>query len=732
MDNSRYEIFVGKVLDGRYKILELVGVGGMAFVLKAEDMVMNRIVAIKILNEEFNGDEQAEQRFINESKAVAMLSHKNIVNIYDVAIYPDMKYIVMEYLDGITLKEYLNYKGRLQWKEACYYICQILLALEHAHSKGVIHRDIKPQNIILLKNGEIKVTDFGIAKLPTGAPLTMTDKAIGTVYYISPEQAGGKTTDFYSDLYSVGVMLYECVTGSLPFVATSPITVAMMQINDAPRDPSEIEQKLPKGLVQIILKAMEKAPEDRFRSAHGMLRAMEQIVGDPEMIFDFAAIVEPEPEIEETATSSLTIEKPSEIVYVPETVIDETEETKQSSETPTPIPIRRRPPRRRRRRRKEKGGGLLSVIAGVTFAFVVVALVSGGILAYKVIKHIGSQPKDDYLEITVPELIGEVFDEEFEKELLEQKIRVLKITYTYNAEFADGEIISQSPLPDAIRKISREGEYVDVTLSVSLGKGSVVLPDLKYYDKREAESFLKKYNINVQKLYTQHDTILDGYVVSTSPEAGQVVNAGDIVYVYISQGQEVEMVKVPLLMGLTLEKAEIELDKVKLSLGEVKYEVTNELLDDGKIIFQAVSEGQKVAAYSTEINVTVAKYEEPVVSEPEISDESIADESVGDESLGDESVGDESVGDVPSVDESTDTPPADESTDIPPAEESTDTPPADESTDAPPAEESTDTPPAEESTDTPPAEESTDTPPAEESTETPPAEESEEVPNPWG
>ena len=720
MDNSRYEIFVGKVLDGRYKILELVGVGGMAFVLKAEDMVMNRIVAIKILNEEYNGDEQAEQRFINESKAVAMLSHKNIVNIYDVAIYPDMKYIVMEYLDGITLKEYLNYKGRLQWKEACYYICQILLALEHAHGKGVIHRDIKPQNIILLKNGEIKVTDFGIAKLPTGAPLTMTDKAIGTVYYISPEQAGGKTTDFYSDLYSVGVMLYECVTGSLPFVATSPITVAMMQINDAPRDPSEIEPELPKGLVQIILKAMEKAPEDRFRSAHGMLRAMEQVAGDPEMIFDFAAVVEPEPEIEETATSSLTIEKPSEIVYVPETVIDETEETKKTSETPTPVPLRRRPPRRRSRKRKEKKAGLLSIIAGVTFAFILVALVSGGVLAYKVIKHIGNQPKDDFIEITVPQLVGEVFDENFEAELLEQKIRILKITYTYNAEFADGEIISQSPLPDAIRKISREGEYVDVTLSVSLGKGSVVLPDLKYYDKREAESFLKKYNINVQKLYTQHDTILDGYVVSTSPEAGEVVNAGDIVYVYISQGQEVEMVKVPSLMGLTLEMADLELDKVKLSLGEIRYETTNEILDDGKIIFQAISEGQKVAAYSTEINVTVAKYEEPVVSEPDISDESIGDESIGDESIGDESIGDESIGDESIGDESI----GDESI----GDESI----GDESIGGENSDVSTETPPSDTSVEAPSDEESTETPLPEESTETPPAEESEEVPNPWG
>lgn len=695
MDNSRYEIFVGKVLDGRYKILELVGVGGMAFVLKAEDMVMNRIVAIKILNEEYNGDEQAEQRFINESKAVAMLSHKNIVNIYDVAIYPDMKYIVMEFLDGITLKEYLNYKGRLKWKEASYYICQILLALEHAHSKGVIHRDIKPQNIILLKNGEIKVTDFGIAKLPTGAPLTMTDKAIGTVYYISPEQAGGKTTDYYSDIYSVGVMLYECVTGSLPFVATSPITVAMMQINDAPRDPSEIEPELPKGLVQIILKAMEKAPENRFRSAHGMLRAVEQIAQSPDMVFAFDETTEPEQESEaQVGDSDIAIEKPSEITYVSENIIDETASKKKPSDELVPPPRRRRPPRRRKR--KEEKSGLLSIIAGVTFAFILVALVSGGILAYRVINHLNAQPKNEYIEITVPKLVGEIFDETFEQELLEQKIRVLKITYSYNAEYGAGEIISQSPLPDAIRKISREGEYVDVTLSVSLGKGSVVLPDLKYYDKREAESFLKKYNIEVQKLYTQHDTILDGYVVSTSPEAGEVVNAGDVVYLYISQGQEVEMVKVPKIMGLTLEKAQIELDKVNLSLGEVKYETTNEILDDGKIIFQAVSEGQKVAAYSTEINVTVARYEPPAISEPESSDESIGD------------IPDESIDVTP--DESTD----EGSTDVPPSDESTDVPSADESTDAPSADEST------------------DAPPADESASVPPVDESEEVPNPWG
>lgn len=277
--------YVGQVFDGRYKIEGTVGQGGMAVVFEATDLLTNRKVAVKMLKDSVAGNTQAIKRFIIESKAVAMLNHEHIVKVYDISVRGEHKYIVMEFLGGITLREYMKIKGVLSWRETVEFAEQILSALNHAHSKGVIHRDIKPQNIMLLEGGFVKVTDFGIAKIPKAETLTMADKAIGTVFYLSPEQAQSRKIDLRSDLYSLGVMMYEMVTGKMPFTAETPVAVIYQHISTPPVPPSQINPKIPIGLEQIILCAMEKNPENRYQSAVQMYRHLQRLKQDPSVVF---------------------------------------------------------------------------------------------------------------------------------------------------------------------------------------------------------------------------------------------------------------------------------------------------------------------------------------------------------------------------------------------------------------------------------------------------------------
>ena len=273
--------YTGKRLDGRYEIHELLGVGGMAVVYRAYDTIDDRMVAIKILKDEFSGNSEFLRRFRNESKAIAVLSHPNIVKVYDVSFGDRMQYIVMEYVDGITLKEYLDQQKEVRWKEAIHFTVQILRALQHAHEKGIVHRDIKPQNIMLLQDGTIKVMDFGIARFARSETRTITDKAIGSVHYIAPEQARGDLTDEKADIYSVGVMLYEMITGQLPFEADNAVSVAIMQLQANPTLPREINPEVPEGLQDITMKAMQKTPSQRYQSAAEMLRDIELFRRDP-------------------------------------------------------------------------------------------------------------------------------------------------------------------------------------------------------------------------------------------------------------------------------------------------------------------------------------------------------------------------------------------------------------------------------------------------------------------
>ena len=281
-----YRKYSGKVLNNRYRLEQPVGAGGMAVVFSAIDMETGRRVAVKMLRETAASDPQTLRRFINESRAVAMFNHNNIVKIYDISVDGPLKYIVMEYVDGMTLLDYLEFKKPIDWRDAVIYVDQVLRALDHAHMKGVIHRDIKPQNIMLLEGGYVKVMDFGIAKILDAQDQTLnTSAAIGTVYYISPEQARNKKVDCRSDIYSLGCMLYEMVTGERPFKAETPVAIALKQINEQPVPPSQINPKIPLGLEQIILCAMQKNPADRYQSASQMLRHIRQFENDPTIVF---------------------------------------------------------------------------------------------------------------------------------------------------------------------------------------------------------------------------------------------------------------------------------------------------------------------------------------------------------------------------------------------------------------------------------------------------------------
>ena len=282
------ENYVGKRLDGRYEIMEIIGVGGMAVVYKAFDNIDNRIVAVKILKDEYLTSEEFRRRFKNESKAIAVLSHPNIVKVFDVSYGDRLQYIVMEYVEGITLKEYIEQQGKVNIREAIYFVTQILRALQHAHDKGIVHRDIKPQNIMLISDGTIKVTDFGIARFSRSETKTMTDTAIGSVHYISPEQAKGSVTDAKTDIYSVGVVLYEMLTGKLPFQSDNAVSVALMQLQNEPTKPRELNPEIPIGLEQIVIRAMQKNPNDRYQSASEMLVDIDTYKRNPNVKFDYS------------------------------------------------------------------------------------------------------------------------------------------------------------------------------------------------------------------------------------------------------------------------------------------------------------------------------------------------------------------------------------------------------------------------------------------------------------
>lgn len=574
-----YERFIGKVLDGRYKIEKIIGVGGMAVVFRAYDPVMRRTVAIKRLKDDVAKDTAAVKRFINESKAVSMLSHPNIISIYDVSMSGESKYIVMEYVEGITLKNYMMKKGALPFPEIISFCEQILRALAHAHSKGIVHRDIKPQNIMLLKNGLIKVADFGIAKLPNAETVTMTDKAIGTVYYISPEQASGLPIDTRSDLYSTGVLMYEMATGQLPFSGETPVSVALMQVNATPTPPSKINLNIPLGLEQTILTAMEKSPDARFQKAEQILSRLEKLKKDPTVTFKPlpAPIVQGEGKDILNGESSL-------------------------DENP--------PAAKPSKKRDFVGKSMFPIILAVASAFLIVCIVCGYYLLARVLFN---KDLDKTFILTVDDFVGREYYDELDEELSELGYAV-NVEYDYNDTAEAGIIIEQSPEPGEKRRVELGKHYCEITFVVSRGIETFIMPDFTMQDYRVVSDKLTKQYGVITKIEEKNNLAVPaGLVYGTSPQRGSTVTTGDTVILYVSLGHQTLVSSVPDFTGMTELKAKELLIKNNLSVGNVTYEYSDK--PAGTIISQSRNASTTPVKAGTAIDFVVSLGPEPQTDE---------------------------------------------------------------------------------------------------------------------
>jgi len=569
--------YVGKLLDRRYRIRRVIGVGGMAVVFEATDLVMNRIVAVKMLKDEMSNDEVAVKRFINESKAVSMLSHPNIVKIFDVSVKGNLKYFVMERIEGITLKSYMHKKGALSTDEVLSYSEQVLKALEHAHAKGIVHRDIKPQNILLLKNGRVKVTDFGIAMLEDGDVSPSGDKAIGTVYYISPEQASGKEIDQRSDLYSLGVMMYEMATGALPFNAETPISVAMMQVREQPKAPTDIKPDIPKGLEQVILGAMEKTPERRFQNAEQMLRYVSRLRDNHALIF-------------KTRKSMPDGDGHSEQGAVIDTDMSRKKTAK--------------------RKRKAESRSMFPIIFGVTIAFLIVFITSAITILDLVLKD---QSVNAPLTVEVPNVMGDIYDADLEK-LFDPAIYKLVIEPVYDASTPQNTVIAQDPEPGASRRVIKNQQYCTVTLTISKGAEMLTIPDYSIMEYRTVQIAAEKLGFKCEFRQVASDTVEVGYVLYTEPAARSEAAYGSTLVIYYSAGAKIQKVNVPVLTGLTPKNAYKKMNG-NFRVGDVTYE-HSDTVAEGLIISQSIPSGTQ-AVKGTTIHFVISLGPVPETVPPE-------------------------------------------------------------------------------------------------------------------
>ncbi len=568
---------INAVLGGRYRILETVGVGGMSVVYKAADSVESRYVAIKVLKSEFLSDERFRRRFLNESRAIAMLSHPNIVDVYDVNFEGDIQYIVMEFIEGRTLKEYMEFTGAIPENEAIGYIKQTLRALRHAHERGIVHRDIKPQNIMLLDDGTIKVMDFGIAHVSNAETITMTDTAIGSVHYISPEQARGQQTDEKSDIYSTGVMLYEMVTGKLPFTGETPVSVALKQVQSNPRRPSEVNPKVSRGMEQIILKAMRKDPEERYQHAKEMLVDIKILEDNKDWVFDY-----PDGPVENT--------KEPEKTEVPEESEPKAEEPKPEKPPVSSAKKKKKKQSAKARKWRHIRNVFLAVTAGI-FLGVILVLIGVGAM-FTVVEQLN----DDLIEL--PSFVGQVASEISADPRYNSYFEFTQES-RYDDTIGSGLVVEQSPEPGNYSK------GTTVKLVVSNGKRTVTVPDVKGWEEAQAIVKLKQSDLLYETIQTQSETVEEGKVIRTEPSSSTTVPVGTTVKIYVSFTTEATRVRVPGLVGYKEDLARQMLLNSQLYYFSVKYRY-DDFVESGYVISQSIDK-ETIVDVSEEIIVVVSK-----------------------------------------------------------------------------------------------------------------------------
>ena len=572
--------YIGKMLDNRYEILERIGTGGMAIVYKAKCHRLNRLVAIKILKSDLAQNEEFRRRFNAESQAVAQLSHPNIVSVYDVSRGGDMEYIVMELIDGITLKQYMEKRGQLNWRESLHFITQIMRGLSHAHSRGIIHRDIKPQNIMVLRDGSVKVADFGIACLADSAQ-TLTQEAIGSVHYISPEQARGDRPDARSDIYSSGVVLYEMLTGRLPFEGESAVSVAIQHLSSIPLAPREINPDIPEQLELICMKAMAPDLEHRYQSADAMIADLEAFRKNPEveMKFDLSDL-RPEENDEPTRTIRTM---PSHTVTIP-----------------VHQPERNYPRRERDEDEEPRRAG--SGKRGVLVSAVTVAAVAVVIVLFKTI--LGSFAPAVVDQYQVPDLYDMTIEEAENDPRIEGVFEIQKAGSEFSTDVSEGHILRQDPKKGETRK----GSQLVIQVWVSAGEETGEVPDLENKSEQDARILLEKlnkeYNLELtveapEELKQFSEEITEGYVIKTEPAQGEILKKGDTVKLILSKGPDIKPVTVLPFVGMSIDSVLSQLESYKLTCDAADVEVVDSDKPGGTIVWQSPASGETVPEWTT-------------------------------------------------------------------------------------------------------------------------------------